>query len=94
MVSGSYAHKPDVDMSGYVPLDGRVVGACRCAVCSSDSVIKRWYDNDFFCRFDGGLCYDDGKCYVNHRVAVGVRKGKVVWRVMVTKCKRCADGLR
>ena len=58
MDSGSYKHKPDVDMSGYIPLDNRVKGACRCEKCSSDPVIKRWHENDLVCKYDLRLCAD------------------------------------
>jgi hypothetical protein len=78
----------------YVPLDKRVAGACRCKECSSNPAIARWYENDLVCRFDGGLCDRDGKCYSKKRVFAGVRKGKAVYRVAAVKCERCADGLK
>jgi hypothetical protein len=93
MVS-DYCHCSDVDMSGYVPLDSRVVGACRCGDCSSRSNIKRWHSNDRLCRFDNGLCYDDGNCYSKRRISIGFLKGKPKFRVSVLKCKRCVDVLK
>ena len=94
MDSGGYEHKPDVDMSGYVPLDDRVIGACRCENCSSNSVIKRWHKNDLVCRFDHDLCHKGGKCYTKKRVWVGIRKGRAVYRVLTVKCERYANGLK
>lgn len=79
MVSGSY-----------VPLDGRVKGACRCSQCSSDVDIQKWYENDLICRFDGGLCYDEGVCVTKRRVYVGSVKGKACYRLMNVKCSRCS----
>jgi hypothetical protein len=38
--------------SGYVSLDSRVKGACRCIVCSANPEIRKWYANDVMCRFD------------------------------------------
>ena len=32
-----HEYDPSVDMSGYVPSDKRVKGACRCSVCSANS---------------------------------------------------------
>jgi hypothetical protein len=80
----------------YVPLDSRVKGACRCEKCSSNAFIRRWYENDFVCRWDkdGELCDREGKCYSKKRVFAGVRKGKAVYRVLTVKCPRCADGLK
>jgi hypothetical protein len=91
MDSGSYVHNPDVDMSGYVSLDGRVKGACRCEKCSSLSSVRRWHLNDLVCEYDGELCDRDGKCYEKRRVVVGRRKRKNVYRLRVVKCSRCPD---
>lgn len=93
MGSGSYEYKPDVDMSGYVSLDNRVKGACRCEKCSSNPVVQVWYKNDLICS-SGGLCYDDGNCFSKRRVYVGSVKGKSRYRFMVVKCSRCVDGLK
>jgi hypothetical protein len=51
-----YEYKPDVDMSGYIPLAKRFKGACRCPVCSSNSEILKYFKNDFLCKSDGLPC--------------------------------------
>lgn len=76
----------------YVPLDGRVIGACRCEKCSSIPAVRRWYENDLVCKSDGDLCYDGGKCFSNRRVYVGRVKGKLKFRLRVVKCPRYVDG--
>jgi hypothetical protein len=75
-----------VDMSGYIPLDKRVKGACRCSVCSSNSEIAKFYVNDILCIFDLKPCYS-----ANYS---GVRGCSRRYRGYVLHCSRFVDSKR
>ncbi len=51
-----YSHDLSVDMSGYVPLFRRFHGACHCSICSNNPEIRKYFINDFPCRFDDLPC--------------------------------------
>lgn len=53
---GGYEQNFSIDVSVLVPLNRRVLGACRCSVCSKSSLVRSCYVNDVLCRFDGGVC--------------------------------------